>query len=64
MPPTKMGALLEMGRYTPTAKGSEDTPHSSSISAMKTPTSTRSHGSFWVRMPSMMSAKSCALGAG
>jgi hypothetical protein len=58
-----MGALVEMGRYTPTAKGRADTPHSSSIREMNTPSRTRSHGSFWVRMPSMISAKSCALGA-
>ena len=54
---------MDIGRYTPTANGSADTPDISSISASATPSSTRSQGSFRVRMPSMISENSRAFGA-
>ena len=39
-PPQKMGSVVDSGRYAPTAKDSDDTPHSSMVTARKTPTST------------------------
>ena len=44
-PPTKIGAVVAIGRYEPTANDSEWMPHSSSVIETKTPTSTSPHGS-------------------
>src|SRR5207249_1356176 len=62
-PPQKMGTDVEMGRYTPTANGRELTPQSSITSDSITPINTRLHGSFLVRIPSMIKANKLAFGA-
>ena len=58
----KIGAEVESGRYTPTAKASEETPQSSRPPRMATPNNTRTHGSFWFRMPLVIRANSSAWG--
>src|SRR5215467_1049516 len=55
-PPTKIGAVVAIGRYEPTANDNERIPHSSSTTEMKTPTSTSPHGRFWLRSPLMIVA--------
>ena len=62
-PPAKIGAVVATGRYAPTANDSEWMPHSSSVTARNTPTSTRPHGRFWLRSPLMIVAISVACGA-
>src|SRR5438105_3152655 len=62
MPPANIPADVVIGRYTPTATGSEDTPISSMAIVRNTPMSTSPQGSLWVRMPSVISAISVALG--
>ena len=64
MPPTKIGAVVAIGRYDPTANDNEWMPHSSSVTEMKTPTRTRPHGRFWLRSPLMIVDMSVACGAG
>ena len=54
MPPTKIGVEDESGRYTPTANASDGMPDISSTTAIITPSSTRPHGSWRLRMPLMM----------
>ena len=61
-PPANIADEVEIGRYTPTATGSDCTPISSMPIVMKTPSSTSPQGSFWVRMPSVTSAMIVALG--
>ena len=63
MPPMKIGAVVAIGRYAPTANDSEWTPHSSSVIAMNTPTSTSPQGSCWTSRPRMIVAISVACGA-
>src|SRR5215813_1633863 len=63
-PPTKIGAVVAMGRYEPTANESEWMPHSSSVTAMNTPTRTSPHGRFWLRRPRMIVDINVACGAG
>src|SRR5262249_31061248 len=63
-PPAKIGAVDAIGRYEPTANDSERTPHSSSVTLMKTPTSTSPHGRLRLSRPLMMVAMSVACGAG
>ena len=63
-PPTKMGAVVAMGRYDPTANESDRMPHSSSVTEMNTPTSTSPHGRFWLSRPRMIVDISVACGAG
>ena len=62
-PPAKIGAVVAIGRYEPTANDSEWMPHSSSVTEMNTPTSTRPHGRFWLSSPLMIVAISVACGA-
>ena len=62
IPPANMPADVVSGRYTPTATGNDPTPISSMAMVRKTPISTKAHGSLCVRMPSVMSAISVALG--
>ena len=62
MPPANIPADVVMGRYTPTATGNDCTPISSIAIVRKTPMSTRAHGSRCVRIPSVISAISVALG--
>src|SRR5262245_53287168 len=59
-----MGAVVEIGRYEPTAKDSEWMPHSSSVTEMNTPTRTSPHGRFWLSRPLMIVDISVACGAG
>ena len=61
-PPANIADEVEIGRYTPTATGSACTPMSSMAMVMNTPSITSTHGSWWVRMPSAMSAMIVALG--
>ena len=63
-PPAKIGAVVAIGRYEPTANDSERTPQSSSVTETNTPTSTSPHGRFWFSRPLMMVAISVACGAG
>ena len=63
-PPAKIGAVVAIGRYEPTANDSEWMPHSSSVIEMNTPTSTRPQGRFWLSRPLMIVAISVACGAG
>src|SRR6476659_575127 len=63
-PPTKIGAVVAIGRYDPTANESERMPHNSSVIEMNTPTRTRPHGRFWLRSPLMIVDISVACGAG
>src|SRR5262245_43334086 len=62
-PPTKIGAVVAIGRYDPTANDNEWIPQSSSVTEMKMPTSTRPHGRFWLRRPLMMVDIRVACGA-
>src|SRR4051812_12116942 len=62
MPPTNIEADVEMGRYTPTATGSDGMPTNSMAIARNAPMRMSPHGSFWVRMPSTTSAMICAFG--
>src|SRR4029450_11739451 len=63
-PPAKVGGVVAIGRYDPTANDREWMPHSSSVIEMKTPTSTRPHGRFWLRSPLLIVDISVACGAG
>ena len=58
-----IGTVVAIGRYDPTAKVSECTPHNSSAIETKTPTRTRPHGRFWLSRPLMIVAISVAWGA-
>src|SRR3954464_3165526 len=62
-PPAKIGAVVAIGKYAPTANDSECTPHNSSVTAMNTPTSTRPHGRFCDSRPLISVAISVACGA-
>src|SRR5688572_26629818 len=62
-PPAKIGAVVAIGRYEPTAKESDLMPHSSRVTEMKTPTSTSPHGRFWLSNPLMIVDISVACGA-
>src|SRR6266508_7032657 len=62
-PPAKIGAVVAIGKYDPTAKVSERTPHNSSTAERKTPIKTSPHGRFWLRRPLMIVAISVACGA-
>src|SRR5215831_6526598 len=62
-PPTKIGAVVAIGRYEPTANDNDRMPHSSSTTEMNTPTSTRPHGRFWLSSPLIMVAIRVACGA-
>ncbi len=53
---------MEIGRYTPTAIGSDWSPINSIAIVRQTPISTSPHGSLRVRMPSVTSAMIVALG--
>src|SRR5688572_4384084 len=64
MPPTKIGAVVWIGRYDPTANESDRMPHNSNVTEMKTPTRTRPHGRFWLSRPRMIVDISVACGAG
>ena len=55
-PPMNIVADVEIGRYTPTATGSELMPKISIAIARNAPIRIRPHGSFCVRMPSTTSA--------
>jgi len=55
-------AEVEIGRYTPTATGSEGTPSISIAIARNAPMRSRPHGSFWVRIPSTTRAMIWDLG--
>ena len=60
----KIGVVLSRGRYMPTAKARAGTPMISMRIEVKTPSSTRPQGSFWVRMPLITRLISVAWGAG
>src|SRR3954470_3183918 len=62
-PPAKIGAVVAIGRYDPTAKDNEWMPHNSSVTATNTPTSTSPHGRLWLSRPLMIVAISVAWGA-
>src|SRR5258706_3838286 len=47
-PPAKIGAVVAIGRYEPTANDKDRMPHSSSVTETNTPTSTTPQGRFWV----------------
>src|SRR5204863_4321827 len=59
-PPAKIGAVVAMGKYDPTANDSEWTPHSSRVTDTNTPTSTSPHGMFWLTNPLIIVAISVA----
>ena len=61
-PPMNIVADVEIGRYTPTATGSEGMPRISIAIARNAPMRMSPHGSFCVRMPSTTSAMICAFG--
>src|SRR6185503_20156219 len=63
-PPAKMGAVVAIGRYEPTAKESEWMPHSSRTIEIDTPHNTSPHGRFWLSRPLMMVDIRVACGAG
>src|SRR5829696_325431 len=63
-PPAKIGAVVAIGRYEPTANDSEWMPHNSSVIEMNTPTRTSPHGRFWLSRPLMIVDISVACGAG
>ena len=50
-PPAKIVAVVEMGRYEPTAKASERTPQISSATTMNAPNRSSVQGSLRVRIP-------------
>src|SRR3954447_15852291 len=54
IPPMKIGVLDASDRYMPTATGSAETPHSSSVTAMSAPAMMSDHSSVPPRMPWMM----------
>ena len=54
IPPTKIGAETEIGKYNPTAKASDGIPESSSTIAIITPSRTKPHGSSWLKIPLMI----------
>src|ERR1051325_11350980 len=64
IPPTKIGAVVAIGKYEPTANESDRIPHYSSVTEMNTPTRTRPQGRFWLRSPLMIVAIKVACGAG
>ena len=59
----KIGTDDWIGRYTPTANGSDGTPANSSVTAINTPINTSSQGSLCCKMPSMISAINRVFGA-
>ena len=61
-PPMNIVALVEIGRYAPTATGSDAMPSISITMASEAPIRTSPHGSFRVRMPSTTSDMICAFG--
>ena len=63
-PPTKIGSVVDSGRYAPTANASERTPHSSMVTLMNTPTSTNCQSRFLASSPLMSVAMSVPCGAG
>src|SRR4029434_113811 len=62
-PPAKIGAVVAIGRYEPTAKDRDRIPHDTSAIERNTQITTNPHGRFWLRSPLMIVAINVACGA-